>query len=130
MQAHFQNEFILDRSGAALAKDFTQSEYLNSYVMRDGIFHGILDDSILIGTILGITRNRELLAHLIPSDNAARKNINVGAFHFRLWKLGDWYDVVVDDYLPVDTTHNLLFARNLVHANEFWIALFEKAVIK
>jgi hypothetical protein len=78
-----------------------------------------------------MVRNTRLLAHLIPKDNAYRKNMNTGAYHFRFWKTGDWFDVVVDDYLPVDATnHGLLFTRNVTHFNEFWPALFEKAVAK
>lgn len=38
--------------------------------------------------------------------------------------------MVVDDYLPCDVNHNLIFARNVTYINELWIALFEKAVAK
>ncbi len=129
LKVNLKNEFILTKSGTVLAPDFNQSEFLSCFSTHD-IFHGMLDDSILIGTIQGICRNEDLLTHLIPSDNAVRKNINVGAFHFRMWKLNEWFDVVVDDHLPVDTSQNLLFARNVTRSNEFWIALFEKAAAK
>ena len=79
---------------------------------------------------MGITRNKNLLSHLIPRDNALEKNIKLGAFHFRMWKLGEWYDVVIDDFLLVDKNTKLIFAQNLSFKNAFWIALFEKAIAK
>lgn len=39
-------------------------------------------------------------------------------------------DVVVDDYLPVDTNDNLIFARNTRRKNEFYSCLLEKAYAK
>jgi hypothetical protein len=53
-----------------------------------------------------------------------------GALHFRFWIYGKWKDVVVDDYLPVDSNNNLLFAKNRENKNEFWVALLEKAYAK
>lgn len=37
-----------------------------------------------------------------------------GLFHFRFWQFGKWYDVVVDDYLPVfpDGNKNKLIYSN------------------
>ena len=94
------------------------------------IFQGLLGDCFLIGTILGVTRNKELLLHIIPVDNAIRRNMRHGAYHFRLWKLGDWYDVVIDDFLPVTPAYDLILARNSTCTNEFWICLLEKAFAK
>ena len=83
-----------------------------------------------LAVILGLTQNVEVVAHVLPLDNAKKANITKGAFHFRFWKLGLWYDVIVDDYLPVDFQHNVLFTRNLKFPNEFWICLIEKAFAK
>ena len=74
-------------------------------------------------------KNHDLLHHLIPIDNADEKNKNIGAYHFRLWNMGDWYDVVVDDMLP-SSGHCLSFCRNLTYPNEFWVSLLEKAIAK
>lgn len=122
-------EFVLDSNGKALSQKFTPYEY-TSFFSSDDIFQGILGDCFMIATILSICSNKEILLHLIPIDNALTKNMKIGAYHFRLWKLGEWYDVVIDDFLPVDSGHNLLFARNLRFQNEFWISLFEKSIAK
>ena len=79
---------------------------------------------------MGSTHNKPLLSWLIPEDNALRDNMDIGAYHFRLWKLGEWYDVVVDDFLPASKRYDLFLTRNLTYRNEFWVSLFEKAVAK
>ena len=63
-----------------------------------------------------------LFFHL--SENEINKHFFSGIFHFRFWQYGDWYDVVVDDYLPFSLTLNkLAFARNDTDQNEFWVSL-------
>ena len=66
----------------------------------------------------------------MPIDNISELNRKTGAFHFRLWRLGQWYDVVIDDFLPLDQSYNLLFVRNLEFFNEYWVSLLEKAIAK
>ena len=66
----------------------------------------------------------------MPRDNALTKNMQIGAYHFRLWTLGNWYDVVVDDFLPMNLSFDLLFTKNITYFNEFWHPLFEKAIAK
>ncbi len=51
-------------------------------------------------------------------------------FHFRFWRFGNWLDVVVDDFLPVDAGGNFIFARNTRRKNEVLICLLEKAYAK
>jgi len=51
-----------------------------------------------------------------------------GLFRFRFYRLGEWYEVVIDDRLPTRSDH-LIFLRGN-HPNEFWPALFEKAYAK
>jgi hypothetical protein len=130
VQVHLRNEFVLKPNGEALCANFSESDYLSCFQMQN-VFHGLLDDNIMMCLIRCVASNKPLLARLVPRDNAYRQNVNMGAYHFRFWKMGDWYDVVVDDYLPVDAAHNRpLFACNVTHLNEFWPALFEKAFCK
>ena len=124
-----ENEFVLNENGTPLPINYSIHDYVNFFSIHD-IFQGVLGDCFMIAAIMGITNNKELLAHIIPRDNATKKNMQLGAYHFRFWKLGDWYDVVIDDYLPVSSTYDLFFTRNLTFQNEFWIPLFEKAVAK
>lgn len=44
-------------------------------------------------------------------------------YHFRFNQYGDWYDIVVDDYLPCSHGGQLLFCQNKKQPNEFWPAL-------
>jgi hypothetical protein len=127
----FINEFVLDRSGKPpnMNEPTGETDFYDCLSIED-VFQGRLGDCFLVGTLMGILKNRELLAFVIPSDNAIRQNIDAGAFHFRFWSLCEWHDVVVDDFLPTYSDLNLLFSRNLNFRNEFWVALIEKAIAK
>ena len=74
--------------------------------------------------------NESLLEILIPSDNLDQENMNIGAYHFRFWKLGHWYDVTIDDFLPINKSGELIFSYNNSYPNEFWLPLLEKALAK
>ena len=52
-----------------------------------------------------------------------------GMFHFRFWKFGKWFDVVIDDRLPT-CENKLLFCSNKKEENEYWCSLIEKAYAK
>ena len=93
------------------------------------IFQGNVGDCFLLAVIIGLTKNRDLLQHLIPMDNAEERNKTIGAYHFRLWSLGDWYDVVVDDILPY-IGRSPIVCSNRKFPNEFWVPLLEKAIVK
>ncbi|CAB3359910.1 Hypothetical predicted protein [Cloeon dipterum] len=51
-----------------------------------------------------------------------------GVFHFRLWYRGSWYDVVIDDLLPV--LDGDLVCTQSSCKNEWWPSLLEKAYAK
>lgn len=78
----------------------------------------------------------------IPRDVHARWRITVqvfkiflwtlmltGIFRFNFWRFGRWTEVVVDDRLPTKNGE-LLYARNTLQPNEFWVPLIEKAYAK
>jgi hypothetical protein len=79
---------------------------------------------------MAFTKNEKLLEIILPKDNLDEENIQLGAFHFRFWRLGYWYDVVVDDYLPTNISNELIFSYNKIYTNEYWVPLFEKALAK
>ncbi|CAF0824434.1 unnamed protein product [Brachionus calyciflorus] len=124
-----RHEFVMDSRGRGLGNQFSQNDFVKC-LSSDDIFQGSCGDCFMIATFLSICSNKELMGHLVPWDNALRNNMKIGAFHFRLWKLGEWYDVVVDDYLAIDAQHLPLFTKNMQCRNEFWICLFEKCVAK
>lgn len=124
-----KNEFVLDDQGNAPLKTMNESDYAKYFSICD-IFQGWLGNCFHIGAMMALTKNEELLKVIIPIDNITRENMNYGAYHFRFWKLGYWYDIVIDDYLPVNNCSELLFSHNKVYSNEFWVPLFEKAFAK
>jgi len=50
-----------------------------------------------------------------------------GVFHCRFWRLGRWYDVYVDDYLPVCDDTRLPWGARSTDPDEMWVPLIEKA---
>jgi hypothetical protein len=47
-------------------------------------------------------------------------------FNYRLWYVGQWFEICVDDRLPCDEHRNLMFSKSST-TNEFWGPLLEKA---
>lgn len=74
-----------------------------------------------------ITLMPELFGKVVPTAQSFAQNEYCGIFHFRFWIYGFWYDVVIDDFLPVwDYNNKLAFCSNKEEPNEFWAALLEK----
>ena len=48
-----------------------------------------------------------------------------GIFHFRFWRFGTWFDVVIDDFLPVNELNQLIYCRNEVDGTEMIGPLLE-----
>lgn len=73
----------------------------------------------------------EYIDVVIPKDQSFDKSEYAGIFHFRLWRFGEWIDVVVDDFLPVDPESNqLVYCHNNKDTNEMFGPLLEKAFAK
>jgi len=55
----------------------------------------------------------------------------IGIFHFRVWRFGEWIDIVVDDLLPFNIDKNsLVGCHNKRDSNEMFGPLLEKAFAK
>ena len=75
--------------------------------------------------LLAATRPELLEAVLVPGQSLDPASPQyTGAIRFRLWVVGAWCEVTVDDLLP-----SLAFLHSAA-ASEFWSALLEKAVAK
>lgn len=121
-------EFVLNNEGRPPPDDnpISYKKFFNSY----DINQGWIGNCFHIGAIVALMNNEDLLSTIIPPDNIIKSNMDIGAYHFRFWRLGHWYDVVVDDFLPVNSSNELIFSYNKTYRNEFWIPLFEKALAK
>ena len=125
-----KNEFVLDDLGEPpLSLDKAYDEHLNYFSAYD-IYQGWMGNCFHVGALMAFTKNKKLLEIIIPRDNLSRLSIDLGIYHFRFWKLGFWYDIVVDDYLPTNNQNELIFSFNKQFPNEFWVPLFEKAFAK
>jgi hypothetical protein len=120
---------VLDDKGQSLNRGLRSDDYCKFFAVND-IFQGWLGNCFHVGAMMALTKNQDLLEKIIPSDNALKSNMALGAYHFRFWKLGSWFDVVIDDFLPTNNTNQLLFSHNNKYPNEFWMALFEKSFAK
>ncbi len=101
----------------------------DSYSAED-IDQGQLGDCWFMAGCSAITLVPELLSKVIPPNQQCNGKDYAGIFHFRFWLYGKWYDVVVDDRLPVKTDNTLVYCRCTESPNEFWAALLEKAYAK
>ncbi|XP_069810998.1 calpain-8-like isoform X2 [Dendropsophus ebraccatus] len=91
------------------------------------IIQNNLGDCWLLSAIAAVTVNPEVLKNLMPPDQGFSKDY-AGIFHFRLWHLGQWHDVVIDDKLPF--LKGEYMSTQPPGGNEFWPCLLEKAYAK
>ena len=84
----------------------------------------------MIASCAGVATQSDYFNIVVPNDQTFSQPDYTGIFHFRIWKFGEWLDVVVDDLLPVDENNNLVFCSNNKDKNEMWGPLLEKAFAK
>ncbi|KAI0207695.1 hypothetical protein LSAT2_007676 [Lamellibrachia satsuma] len=79
-----------------------------------------------------ISTDRRYMERLIPNYGHFGQDFGrsyAGSFRFRLWRFGEWNDVLVDDFLPV-LNGCLAYCPPLGSSPEFWGPLVEKAYAK
>lgn len=113
----------------------------------DDVIQGnLLSNCWFAAALATVAKNKKLLDQLIPNirqqeypkhslttpaheENAAAQALqHPGIFKFRFWRMGSWWEVVVDDRLPT-SDGNLTFIHSR-EKTEFWSALVEKAYAK
>ena len=87
-----------------------------------------LGDCWFLSSLANVADNPDLMKKVLPDDQSFEEGDYTGAFHVRFWQYGQWFDVVIDDYLPTQNGA-LLFSRS-DDPNEMWPALVQKAYAK
>ncbi|CAF1014270.1 unnamed protein product [Brachionus calyciflorus] len=106
-------------------------KFIENTANANDLDQGYIGNCWFIAGCAAITFMPELFDKVVPKNQVCNGDGYCGIFHFRFWLYGIWYDVVVDDYLPVwEHNNQLVFCSNKEEPNEFWAALLEKAYAK
>uniref|UniRef100_A0A8C2B8H9 Si:ch211-202f3.3 n=1 Tax=Cyprinus carpio TaxID=7962 RepID=A0A8C2B8H9_CYPCA len=103
------------------------AELIVETVSRFDYAQGRVGNCWFLASVGALTFQTKLLHKVIPDGQSFSHNYT-GLFHFRFWRFGNWYDVVIDDKLPT-IGRQLIFVKSKTF-NEFWPALVEKAYAK
>ncbi|XP_016310487.1 calpain-1 catalytic subunit-like [Sinocyclocheilus anshuiensis] len=103
------------------------AELIVETVSRFDYAQGNVGNCWFLASIGALTFQTKLLHKVVPDGQSFSHNYT-GLFHFRFWRFGKWYDVVIDDKLPIIGCQ-LVFVKSKT-LNEFWPALLEKAYAK
>ncbi|GLG94839.1 Calpain-C, partial [Gryllus bimaculatus] len=96
---------------------------------RFAVQQGCLSDGWFIAACAAVAERPHLLRQIVPEGQVLFGPGYDGSVRFRLWHLGEWVEVRVDDRLPVDAHGVPVYAR-CQHKDEFWLPLLEKAFAK
>ncbi|CAD5119281.1 DgyrCDS7909 [Dimorphilus gyrociliatus] len=97
----------------------------------DDIHEGMYGSGWFASCCCALLTNQKMLYKVIPDckkQEWTNDNEYAGIFKFNFWRLGKWYQVVIDDLLP--TKNGKLLYCNSKSRNEFWASLCQKAYAK
>ena len=95
---------------------------------RHDIQQGDLGDCWLLSAMSSLAMRKDLMDEVVL-PNQTFDSEYAGIFRFQIWHFGKWYEIVVDDFLPM-YNEKLIFTESDTSENEFWAALLEKACAK
>ncbi|XP_044147244.1 calpain-13-like [Bufo gargarizans] len=123
-----KNEFNTHKIEWKRPKEICQEPHfiVNGTSLFD-IWQSRLGDCWVLSAIGSITLKPGLMGNIMPPDQGYTRSY-AGIFHFRLWHLGEWVDIVIDDRLPFLNGKYLSVQPSC--ENEFWPCLLEKAYAK
>ncbi|XP_067223020.1 calpain-1 catalytic subunit-like [Chanodichthys erythropterus] len=103
------------------------AEFIVESVSRFDYSQGRVGNCWFLASVGALTFQSKFLQKVMPDRQSFSRDYT-GLFHFRFWRFGNWYDVVIDDKLPI-IDKKLIFVQSKTY-NEFWPALMEKAYAK
>lgn len=111
-----------------------KAEFIVDGTSLEDLCQGELGDCWFLSSVACAATQPELIKLIVPEGQSFLKDY-CGICHFRFWRLGKWYDVVIDDRLPVGEKDGKLFFmycsnKKVGCEHEFWCALIEKAYAK
>lgn len=112
---------------------FKAPKFIVNKIEPNDISQGAIGNCWFIAGLVAVTTYKNLIDNILvkSSDYSFDGPNYCGIFCFRFWLFGKWYEVVIDDFLPVHTYNNrLVFVSNKNEPNEFWAPLVEKAYAK
>lgn len=105
-------------------------KFIENGISPDDLYQGQLGDCWFIAGAVLMATVPDFFKIVVPDDQSFEAGSYCGMFHFRFWRFGKWFEVVIDDRLPVDDYNKLVYCSNKKYPNEFWCALIEKAYAK
>jgi len=131
-QAHDSNVFYSKRPPQPFEWKRPKDIVADPKLIVDGasrfdVQQGALGDCWLLAAVASLCQHTKLLHRVICQDQSFDDKY-AGVFHFKLWRFGEWQDVIIDDRLP--TLNGKLVFLHSKSNNEFWTALLEKAYAK
>ncbi|CAI9533781.1 unnamed protein product [Staurois parvus] len=104
-------------------------QFIESGASTSDVCQGELGDCWLLSSMTSLTLHPQLFSRVVPENQTfSRSHGYRGIFHFKLWRFGDWLDVIIDDKLP--TKNNVLIYSKSHTRGEMWSPLLEKAYAK
>jgi len=98
-------------------------------ISSEDICQGMVGNCWWLSAVASISTSARQMKTIIPRGQPCFNETGyIGAFHFRFWQFGRWYDFTVDDRLPV-IGGRLCFGES-PNRDEFWLPLLEKAYAK
>lgn len=94
--------------------------------LSSDIIQGLLGNCWFLSALALVAERPELLRAILPTSNEEFEQTKRATV--RLFKSGRWYSVLVDNQLPVNSHHQLVFSQ--AKRKQLFVPLIEKALAK
>ena len=113
---------------------FPHSDLFHDSINMNDVVQGQLGDCWLISTIASLANQRPNLIRAIFGDETNNTTLmnEVGVYSVRLWDslAMDWFWIVVDDLIPLDSTGIPVYTHSTSASGALWPLILEKVFAK